>query len=349
MRRLVPPLVWYGLILVIGSDVGSAANTAGLLEYLVRLLWPEPSAGSLALANLVLRKAGHMLGYGVLALLVRPAVGGSARLALAATVLCAGLDEALQLTTRSRTGSAADVALDAAGAAVALAVAACLRRSRESAMSRHVATRTLVLLAALFAAACAPSLPYRLDLGYRPPSAGPVQGQPLVVALAAARDARDVSDRAAVGRRITTEGAVEPMVAAGDKAEAIVTDAIHARLVALGYAVRRVAAWDGTPESLDPSWGDAVLGAEVLEFWTEARTEPLKPTTIATRARIRLVLADPKARRIVWTNTVESASEQDVVRFSEGAATRNANEALGGAIRGLVENRDLAERLTAMR
>jgi hypothetical protein len=216
-------------------------------------------------------------------------------------------------------------------------------------MTRAVATRTLVLLVAVLATACAPSLPYRLDLGYRPPSAGPVQGQPLVVAVAAARDARGVADRAAVGRRITAEGAVEPMVAAGDKAEAVVTDAIHARLVALGYPVRRVAAWDGKAESLDPAWGDAVLGAEVLEFWTEARTEPLKPTTIVTRARVRLVLGDPKARRIVWTNTVESASEQDVMRFSEGAATRNANEALGGTIRGLVENADLGDRLAAMR
>lgn len=346
----MPPLAWYALILVIGTDLGSAANTASLLGELVRLVWPEASPESLALANLVLRKTGHALGYGVLALVIRPAVRGSARLAFAVTVLGAALDEALQLTTRSRTGAAADVALDAAGAAVALAVTACLRRSRESAMSRALSTRTLMLLLVAFAATgCAPSLPYRLDLNYQPPAAAPVAGQPLVVALAEARDARDIADRAAIGRRITAEGAVEPMVAAGDKAERIITDAIHARLVALGYPVRRVAAWDGTPESLDPTWGDAVIGAEVLEFWTEARTEPLKPTTIATRARIRLVLADPKARRVVWTNTVESASEQDVVRFSEGAATRNANEALGGAIRGLVENPDLAERLAAMR
>lgn len=349
MRHVLPPLAWFGLILVLSTDLGSAANTAGLLAGLVHLVTPDLAPETLAVLHALLRKAGHVTGYGILALLVRPGAGGSSRLALAVTVVGAAIDEALQLTTRWRTGSVADVGLDAAGAAVALAAAAFLRRQRESAMTRAVASRALVLVLALAAAGCAPSLPHRLDLAYRPPSAQAAQGQSLVVALVPARDARGLADAAAIGRRLTSEGAVEPMVAAGPKAEALVTDALHARLVSLGYPVRRAPAWNGAPETLDPGWGDAVLAAEVLDFWTEARTEPLKPTTIASRARVRLVLADPQARRIVWTNTVESASQQDVLRFSEGAATRNANEALGGAIRALVESADLKDRLAALR
>jgi hypothetical protein len=60
---------------------------------------------------------------------------------------------------------------------------------------------------------------------------------------------------------------------------------------------------------------------------------------------VRLVLADPQARRILWTNTVESASSQDVARFTPAVAAANANEALGGAIRALVESADLRDRL----
>ncbi len=349
VRRALPPLAWFLVILVCSTDLASAGNTAGLLARLAHVLAPGLEPADIALLNVVLRKAGHMAGYGILALLVRPTVGGSSVLAFVLAVAAAALDEALQVTTRARTGSVLDVGLDAAGAAVAPAAAALLRRLRESAMLRSIVSRSLVLLLALLAAGCAPSLPYRLDLGYEPPAAATARGQSLVVGLAVTRDARGLGDPASIGRRITTEGVIEPMVAAGEKAEAIVTGALQARLVALGYPVRRVAAWDLTPESLDPSSGDAVLGAEVLDFWTEAKSEPLKPTTIASRARIRLVLADPKARRIIWTNTVESASQQDVVRFTEGAATRNANEALVGAVRALVESPDLRDRLAALR
>lgn len=348
VRRVLPPLAWFVLLLVCSTDLASAANTAGLLARVVHAFAPGVPLADIARLNAVLRMVGHMTGYGILALLVRPTAGGSSVLAVLIAVAAAALDETLQLTTRARTGSVADVGLDAAGAVVALAAAALVRRLRESAMIRAVASRMFALLVVFLAAGCAPSLPYRLDLGYQPPAAAPARGQALVVGLAGTRDARGLGDPASIGRRITTEGTVEPMVAAREKAEAIVTDALRARLVALGHPVRAVAAWDLTAETLDPSWGDAVLGAEVLDFWTEAKSEPLKPTTIASRARIRLVLGNPKARRIVWTNTVGSASQQDVVRFSESAAARNANEALVGAIRALVESPDLRDRLAAL-
>lgn len=349
VRRALPPLLWFALILLLSTDLGSASRTGALVLRLVDLLALELSPERIAALHVLLRKAGHVAGYAVLALLVRPAVDGRSLPAWLLVAAAAAVDESLQSLTPSRTGSVADVVLDAAAAAATLAAAACLRRLWETAMNRLVASRLPLLVALLLAAGCAPSLPYRLDLGYQPPAAGPAEGRAVVVALAPTRDARALPDAAAVGRRITTEGQVEPMVAAREKAEAIVTDALHARLVALGYPVRRLPSWDGRPESLDASAGQAVLAAELLDFWTEAKSEPLKPTTIASRARIRLVLADPASRRILWTNTVESASEQDVVRFTESSATRNANEALGGAIRAMLEHADLKDRLGAIR
>ena len=219
-------------------------------------------------------------------------------------------------------------------------------------MTRAAVARPLAAaLAALALAGCASGPPYRLDLRYDPrdpgtqvPGAGAV-----VVGLAPARDARGLSDSAAIGRRITMQNEVEPIMPAGPRAEAVVTEALRLRLSASGFPVRPVPAWDLRPETLDPAWGNAVIGTEVLEFWTEARSEALRPTRIASRARIRLVIGDPQGKRIVWTNTVESASEQEVARFTPRAAEGNANEALGGAIRSLVESADLRDRLTALR
>lgn len=215
----------------------------------------------------------------------------------------------------------------------------------------RAAVPPLAAVLALVLAGCASAPPYRVDLSYDPvaPAAQVPGAGAVVVGLVPAVDARGLSDPAALGRRITMQDQVEPMMPAGARAEAVVTEALRTHLVQAGFPVRPVAAWDLRPETLDPAWGGAVLGAEVLEFWTEARSEALRPTRIASRARIRLVLGDPKAKRVVWTNTVESASEQEVARFSARAAERNANEALGGAIRSLVESPDLRDRLTALR
>lgn len=67
------------------------------------------------------RKCGHVTEYSVLAILWARSLGGW-RLPLALTVATAFLDELAQATTLTRTASAADVALDGASAAVAVAI-----------------------------------------------------------------------------------------------------------------------------------------------------------------------------------------------------------------------------------
>src|ERR1700752_1267632 len=83
-----------------------------------------------------IRKLAHPSVYAVLAgLAFRAAllsgVSGLARgaaVALAMAVSIAGLDELRQTHTRTRSGAASDVALDAAGASAALALLGSLRR-----------------------------------------------------------------------------------------------------------------------------------------------------------------------------------------------------------------------------
>jgi hypothetical protein len=213
-------------------------------------------------------------------------------------------------------------------------------------MTRH--SRMAAALAVVLAGACATSLPHRLDLRYDANPADPVPGAPrLIVGLAPTHDARGLADPGAIGRRVTMDNQVEPMIPAGGRPEALVTEALRTRLTGAGYTVRQVAAWDLRPETLDPSWGDLVVGSELLDFWTEAKSESLRPTRIDSRARVRLVVGSPQEGRILWTNTVESASQQDVTRFTPSAAAANANEALGSTIRALVESPELRERLAA--
>jgi VanZ family protein len=138
MRALpwLPPLAWMCLILWLGSDTGSAERTGHLILPVLRVLLPFASAPELDAVHALLRKLGHVTEYGVLAVLWSRALvthGMVARRAAWSAWLVTGVwavvDEITQTTIASRTGSALDVALDAASAlVVALAIGHGWRR-----------------------------------------------------------------------------------------------------------------------------------------------------------------------------------------------------------------------------
>jgi VanZ family protein len=132
MLRLLPPLCWTGLIAYFGGGQWGGAHTAAWLGPLLRALLPTASPEALAVAHLVIRKAGHVIEYAVLAGLWRRGVGGAwAPLGLA--VLTAFLDEFRQSFTPGRVGSMVDVLLDGAAAATALGLVALRARLRGAA------------------------------------------------------------------------------------------------------------------------------------------------------------------------------------------------------------------------
>jgi VanZ family protein len=73
------------------------------------------------LVDLLVKKAGHMMGYGVLMVLCYRAVGNW-RKALATTILYACSDEFHQTFVPSRHGSILDVGVDTAGAVLGFAL-----------------------------------------------------------------------------------------------------------------------------------------------------------------------------------------------------------------------------------
>ena len=129
MLRLLPPLCWTGLIAYFGGGQWGGAHTAAWLVPLLRALLPTASPEELAAAGLLIRKAGHVIEYAVLAGLWRRGLGGAwAPLGLA--VLTACLDELRQSFTPGRVGSMVDVLLDGGAAATALGLVALRARLR---------------------------------------------------------------------------------------------------------------------------------------------------------------------------------------------------------------------------
>jgi len=132
MLRLLPPLCWTGLIAYLGGGQWGGAHTAAWLGPLLLALLPTASPEALEMAHFLIRKAGHVIEYAVLAGLWRRGLGGTwAPLGLA--VLTACLDELRQWFTPGRGGSMADVLLDGAAAATAIGLIALRARLRGAA------------------------------------------------------------------------------------------------------------------------------------------------------------------------------------------------------------------------
>lgn len=141
LRAWWPAVVWIGLIGVESTDYFSSENTGDFLYPLLVRLFGQIDPEDFFLWHHYLRKAGHVVGYGILGLLLlrgwratlartrewnwRPAI-----FAWLATASVAAMDEWHQSFIRSRTGSVRDVALDSVAAlGFLLAAYFWLRRS----------------------------------------------------------------------------------------------------------------------------------------------------------------------------------------------------------------------------
>jgi hypothetical protein len=149
------------MIAWLSRDAWGAGATGSLLLPWLRALLPWAAPEQLAALHGLVRKAGHVFEYAVLALLWRRALGPAGwRAPLALAVLTAALDEAHQATTLSRGGSVTDVLLDAAAAAGALAVGAGGPRASADGVARVLlwiaAAGGTALLAIDWAAAAPP-------------------------------------------------------------------------------------------------------------------------------------------------------------------------------------------------
>jgi VanZ family protein len=128
MIRATPwllPVLWMGLIMVLSTDLASAQQTGRFLIPLLQWALPWISPLQVEALHGLARKAAHFVEYAVLgALWFRALAGHRAAPALVLVIVVgwATLDELHQHFVASRGASVLDVALDTAGAVLALAL-----------------------------------------------------------------------------------------------------------------------------------------------------------------------------------------------------------------------------------
>ena len=122
--RYGPLIVWAALIFIGSSSILSGSNTSTFLVQPMRWLFPTASDSTLQLVHLLIRKAGHLTEYAILAWLAARAFRTSANellhrrwflLSLILVVLYSLSDEFHQSFVPSRTASIYDCAIDAVG------------------------------------------------------------------------------------------------------------------------------------------------------------------------------------------------------------------------------------------
>jgi VanZ family protein len=143
LRAWWPAIVWIGLIAFESTDFFSAEHTGTMLFTLWNHLFGNINLHRFLVFHHYLRKTGHVIGYGMLSLLLlrgwratfehtRALLLRAALLSWLGTVSVAALDEWHQSYIPSRTGTWRDVTLDTvSGVAFLLIAYFWLRRSPE--------------------------------------------------------------------------------------------------------------------------------------------------------------------------------------------------------------------------
>ena len=143
LRAWWPAAVWIWLIAFESTDAFSAEHTGSVLYTLLTRLFGKINLHDFLIFHHYLRKTGHVVGYGMLSLLllrgwratlgqVRILLLRAALLSWLGTAIVAALDEWHQSSLPSRTGTVWDVALDSVAGVAFLAVAYFWLRRTES-------------------------------------------------------------------------------------------------------------------------------------------------------------------------------------------------------------------------
>ena len=126
LRYWLPAVAWAVAILSLSGEAGSSGTT----ERLITPVFGDVSPDRAFYINYSVRKAAHVVGYGILGGLNYRAIragreGWSLGWSIVAVVLAifvAAIDELHQSTSSTRTGALADIGFDGCGAALAQVV-----------------------------------------------------------------------------------------------------------------------------------------------------------------------------------------------------------------------------------
>jgi VanZ family protein len=146
LKYWLPLLIWLGVIFIGSTGVLSAEQTSRFLVPFLRWLYPQISIATILSIHLALRKLGHLIEYGILAVLLWRALRGTltstrnlaiASLVFMVSAVFAASDEFHQSFVETRTSSVHDVLIDSIGALLGLLIGWAFARRRVKKVRRR--------------------------------------------------------------------------------------------------------------------------------------------------------------------------------------------------------------------
>jgi VanZ family protein len=133
-RRWLPVALWLAVIFFASTAVFVPEQTSAIINPILRMIFPHLDELKIDRLHLMVRKAGHVTEYSILAVLlaratlaIAPLRRGWFGISFAILAAVAASDEFHQTFVHGRVGSASDVLLDVAAGAAALSMIALWR------------------------------------------------------------------------------------------------------------------------------------------------------------------------------------------------------------------------------
>jgi len=191
----------------------------------------------------------------------------------------------------------------------------------------------LILFTVVFS--CAPANLYTITMSYLPSetSVPEIRKGDQSITVAGFIDGRHIDDTMLLGTVIHSNGTSIPVLPKYRRAAEVVTDGIKTCISAQGYSLSlQNPSWDLKRDSIDPGWGNLLIGGSIDRLEVICRKDNIKKT-YQTEVTLTIVFADVHGKRIIRTMEATATSSLTHIRFSEGLMGEQISETLTQAIR----------------
>lgn len=184
---------------------------------------------------------------------------------------------------------------------------------------------------------------FSLNLKYTPSaSLTAVSDNKVNIGFSGIADSRQRENKSIVGERINYSGSKDFFAPAGISVEDAIAGMVAEYFKKKGFQWKKVDKWNLSPDAIKEDWGDIVIGGEIIELWNDVTSKVMNNKHKVT-AKIKIVVASTKEKRILWTDTATTSLELKEPLFHEASAEKIINEAASSCIENIFEDKAFKE------
>lgn len=190
---------------------------------------------------------------------------------------------------------------------------------------------------------------FLLDLSFAPQNtSAPKDASLPVIALNRLSDSRSLQDKTLIGDGVNPAAKRDSFYLHGERPEVLLTDALEDHLRAAGFEVKRIFGWDRNPATVNPAWGDVIMGGELLDFWLETDNSAFHYNAKA-RTKIRVSMVNAATRDVLFSSIVEKTAERSGGLMKKEDLEDLLSDVYSGVVEQVIQDQTVKERLRGIK